>query len=171
MNLKLADEYDQQAIQHACNLSTVRSIAQLVAHAAVQHCPEDVDFSCTIAKAMLPHSYRSNPTVLAERCKQHALSMNPISFRTHRGCDLGSSVSIWLFRDDKRDVRPLSLLKLVIRWLESEQEGELIVPLTNVPISARQRPEQFTYTVKRQTQTRIKIKKLKTQWNISRNLC
>ena len=171
MNLKLADEYDQHAIQEACNVSNVRSIAQLVAHAAVQHCPDDEDFSCTIAKAMLPHSYRSNPTVLAERTKQHTLSLNPLSFRTHSGCDLGKSVSIHLFRDNKQDIRPLSLLKLVIRWLESETEGELIVPMENVPISARQRPEQFTYTVKRQTQTRIKIKKLKTQWNISRNPC
>lgn len=167
MKLKLNNDADVHAITQIASLQNCRSIASIIGNYA-QMCPDDEDFTVEINKELLTATYRANPSLFASRVNAIA------AFATMSGHQHPTNpaiISIKLYRQEKTQTpRGTSIKAVTKQWLNSTQtrQHRLSVPITAIPPFFQTHPEQFTYQIKCETQTKIKILKLKKSWLISR---
>lgn len=170
MLTRINNDADEFATLQAIDLEPPCSYPKLIS-TLTKLCPEDEDLEIIIHKALLPSSYRGNPTMLAKNT--HA-KLDPDSFQSFGGYTLSNThIGIRIMRAVKtgrHNVIPedmQSVPQQILKWLERVPETELDIPMSNVPDYIKHRPEQLVYNIKRQTDKKIQIKKFKNFIRIS----
>jgi len=170
MKTKLSNDADEFAMLQICGLSAVRSPAALLS--ALSHvCSPTEDFECIIAKNRLAPTFRANPSLLAKRILEKAGD----GFEDSAGFYTPGApkyVTVLLMRQRRaahqRRYHPSpSVLQLIKQWLDDPRhDPELVIPVEEIPRFYFTHPEQLTYKIYKETDTRITIIKQKSQWKI-----
>lgn len=172
MQLKILNSADEYAASLVAGLQNSRGFAQIIAEHS-QRCDKEDDFTCIIAKQLLPASYRGNPSILAIKALAKVDDFQDASgYQTPQD---QATITIIFYRKCKeaqhRRTNPFPSVTAIIKeWLQLNlpKSKRLTVPLLSIPPHFSTHPEQLTYRIKIETQTPIKITKLSKSWLISR---
>jgi len=156
-------------------LQNPRSIPALLAAYIIEAIyPDSTEIAFTIAKDLLPDTYKGNPSLFAAKVLEKLAGewLDSSGFQTpHKR----THVTIVLFRKAKpshaRRAHPAPSLKQTVKlWLDLNlhKARKLRIPLIGVPPFYASHPEQLTYAIKKETKTPIRIRRMKTSWMISR---
>lgn len=173
MKIKLRNASDLVAVQTVVgspDASLTIAIA-MMANSAL----DNENFEVIIDKALLPDTYKSNPTALASKIQAKAYEQFP-DFGGWQTPDTdGKFVTIVLMRERKPDAarrsHPQPSAKHLIKeWLTLDlpRLTLLDVPIDIIPPFFRTHPEQLSYQIKRETLTAITIRRYTKKWTIQR---
>lgn len=126
----------------------------------------------TIKRDQLPQSYRANPSLFGIHLRSKT------EFADSSGCQTPHKpdhITIWLHavrkaQNERYTQAQPSLKRVVKAWLNlnAPKTNKLHIKIEGIPPFFFSHPEQLIYQIKRETQTPIKIIKLKTKWIIAR---
>ncbi len=170
MKVKLSTEADEIAFKHITGLQSPRSLAALIA-ALARRCDPNEDFECIIQRDRLQDSYRSNPSLFAQKIKDKTDFVDASGYQTP---DRENHISILLFREKKaaakRRFHPVASVKQQIKdWLDLNEPRDkfFTVKLPDIPAFYFTHPEQLSYQIKRES-CPIRIVRMKNHWRIFR---
>lgn len=171
MKLRLNNDADVFAITQIASLQNPRSLVAIIGAYLTS---SDIAINeIEVAKDLLPTTYRANPSLFASRV-QAAVSTQFQSASGHQSSAKPTHITVKLHKSEKPlTYHPSTSIKSVTKqWLASpaspSQMPRLRIPLEGIPPFFQSHSEQFTYQIKQETNTRIKILKLKKSWIISR---
>lgn len=162
MKTKIDNAADEFATLQAVDLEPNTKYPALLA-ALAKLAPEDEDFEIIIRRIMLTDSYRYNPSMLARNA-----FIRLEGFADYVTYSIGEThVGIKFMREEKEarhhkiPEAGQSVRMRTLSWLDGDKEKPLDIPKADVPSSIWARPEQFAYTIRRETEQRIKLTKFK----------
>lgn len=167
---------DVFAAGQLAGLQNPRSIVAVIAeYIAEDTKPETPDVEITVAKNLLPDTYRGNPSLFANKVLSKLKSDQWQDCSGHQTPGKRSHVTIRLLRKPKplharrANIHP-SIKQIVKDWLNLNlhKQRKLSVPIAAIPAFYMTHPEQLVYQIKRETNTPLKIKRLTNTWLIKR---
>jgi hypothetical protein len=170
LKLQLTSEKDKLAMLQVLKWEDAEKEplpAQLIATIGNYHVPADQDFEVIIAKSMIPRSYGYNPSLFA-----HNVLSRMEGFTDSAGAECPDTkfIKVIFYRQEKPMVKystKVSIKQRIRDWLKTE-ELFLDIDVKDITPAYKTRPEQLTYQIRRETETKIKIRRLKTKWVITR---
>lgn len=163
-----------QAIATIASLQDYRSLMELIAEYAKLRCSDDEDLEITIAKSLLPDSYKSNPSMMALKIRERSGLEEFLDSAGNQCPESNLHVILTLMRAKKKNGRytqaKASVKQVIKDWLDLNEPKwkKLFIPLADIPVFISTHPEQLTYAIKREKQVPIKITRKSTQWIITR---
>lgn len=176
MKLKLNNDADRFAWEQVAGLQNSRSLTTTIAEYIRTRAIFNDDESCevTVAKALLPDSYKGNPSLMAVKLLQK-LDGEWMDSSGYQTPGKRTHVTLVMLRNAKpshsRRAHASPSVKQVIKeWLELNEprSSRLRIPIASVPPFYFSHPEQLKYQIKQETETPIKIIRLSKSWLIAR---
>lgn len=174
MKIQIETQQDIITVLQAANFNTsdseeYKSLAWVLASFASLQVPDNQDFECVINTALVKPSHRSNPSAYS---LQIAAKTDGRFLSSSGHATDSNHITILLMRaDDKSTTHKVKFCALneIKRWLSSSSQiDELSIETSSITRAYLTRPEQLSYKIKRETGQKIKIKRLKTIWKITR---
>lgn len=173
MILKVNNEADKHALAQVASLQNPRSLQAIIAEYILAFAVEGEDVTVHIHRDLLPDSYKRNPSLfgihMLSKCEGFEDSSG------HATAQRSTHVTIKILRQRKPDnmryaqSKP-SIKRTIKNWLNlnDKRSKRLKIPIAGIPPFYFSHAEQLRYQIKQETQTPIKIIRLKKNWIIAR---